>query len=199
MPANAAPWQQELSKPDGSSASLAGAAASGRRKNIFGNICILTYLGMTNINTNTICHTCGHQYPEVSIYGRNLHCTKCIYQKERLDQSKLDKRNAYNKARRQQGSLTDRFTRTKYAAVKRGLSWSLSKEDFINLISKPCHYCQDSLVNYQQGGLDRIDNSLGYEFDNVLPCCTICNKMRNEYLTVREMELVASYIKEIRQ
>lgn len=47
-----------------------------------------------------------------------------------------------------------------------------------NIFSKPCHYCGES--NWLNIGCDRIDNSLPHTPENVVPCCTDCNKERNQ-------------------
>ena len=45
-----------------------------------------------------------------------------------------------------------------------------------NIFSQPCHYCGES--DWTKLGCDRIDNSLPHTPDNVVPCCTECNKKR---------------------
>jgi len=54
-------------------------------------------------------------------------------------------------------------------------------EDIQHLINSICYYCGEA-----SQGLDRIDNSVGYTKDNVLPCCGRCNKTRGEDWTVEE-------------
>lgn len=78
-----------------------------------------------------------------------------------------------------------RFRRAKYKAKERGLSFTLSKEEFMVYLEQPCFYCGDSTVS-SGVGLDRINNSLGYELENVLPCCASCNKTRGDRHTVEE-------------
>lgn len=71
-----------------------------------------------------------------------------------------------------------------------GKNFSLSYEDFKNLIFKNCSYC-NSEPSYKYcktkigvpilyNGLDRVDSSQGYELDNVVTCCAICNRMKLE-------------------
>jgi hypothetical protein len=55
-------------------------------------------------------------------------------------------------------------------------------------ISKNCFYCKAepiqkcSWVGYDNdfvyNGIDRVDNSKGYEINNCVPCCIICNKSK---------------------
>jgi hypothetical protein len=76
----------------------------------------------------------------------------------------------------------------KRQAEKRNKSWNIPKDDFRKLTKLPCHYCGtppsqscgSSRGNgkYVYNGLDRVDNNLGYELENVVPCCGYCNYMK---------------------
>ena len=46
-----------------------------------------------------------------------------------------------------------------------------------NIFSKPCHYCGET--DWNSIGCDRINNSKPHTPDNVVPCCTECNRKRN--------------------
>ena len=41
---------------------------------------------------------------------------------------------------------------------------------------KPCYYCGSIIETV---GVDRVDNNKGYTLDNVVPCCSKCNYMKN--------------------
>ena len=51
----------------------------------------------------------------------------------------------------------------------------LTFEEFKSFWQLPCHYCGAEIETI---GLDRIDNSLGYKLDNVIPCCLRCNILK---------------------
>lgn len=81
-------------------------------------------------------------------------------------------------------------------ARRRDLEFSLSKEAFLKLTKESCFYCNQlpasSIVNhgpnmkdrnvehskYVFNGVDRVDNTIGYIENNVVPCCKICNLMK---------------------
>ena len=63
----------------------------------------------------------------------------------------------------------------KSSAHCRNLTITLSAEEIVDIIHKPCVYCGAEKAN----GIDRIDSSKGYIQENVVPCCSICNWMKN--------------------
>lgn len=72
-------------------------------------------------------------------------------------------------------------------AKKRNLTFNINKDDFISLTKQKCKYCGSNPTNkinikgkdsYYYNGLDRVDNSIGYEISNVVPCCKTCNTMK---------------------
>jgi hypothetical protein len=79
------------------------------------------------------------------------------------------------------------FWRSRFEARKvKKLVWTITKEDFAALRKLLCVYCDGSLPEVGIG-LDRINNNLGYTKNNVVPCCTICNKIKNNILTYDQM------------
>lgn len=86
-------------------------------------------------------------------------------------------------------------------AKRSGKIFNLTKEQFRDLVNKNCYYCNSSPSNvandkncngsYKYNGIDRVDNSSGYELDNVVPCCKRCNVAKSnmsqkEFLTLIE-------------
>lgn len=74
--------------------------------------------------------------------------------------------------------------RYKRDARKRSRVFDLTQEEFRQITSEPCHYCGAEPATviktsgngaYTYNGLDRLDNGKGYEWSNVVPCCSHCN------------------------
>jgi hypothetical protein len=65
----------------------------------------------------------------------------------------------------------------KQDAIKRGLSFSLTRDEFFYLLNHSCYYCGGMRVG-TRSGIDRVDNSLGYTRKNSVPCCKICNRAK---------------------
>lgn len=85
----------------------------------------------------------------------------------------------------------------KRGAIDRNIDFNLSFEDFNKIIQKNCYYCNSepkppsseklkARGNTQQptfyhNGIDRIDPKDGYNIDNIVPCCSMCNYMKHIY------------------
>ena len=69
----------------------------------------------------------------------------------------------------------------KEGADSRGYSWKLQDEEAFDLMIRPCHYCGCEPGTRNKNGLngiDRVDNTRGYEKGNVVPCCGTCNLLK---------------------
>jgi hypothetical protein len=64
------------------------------------------------------------------------------------------------------------------SANSKNLLFELTKEEFIEICSKECFYCGD-IQDKGFNGIDRIDCKGNYVKDNIVPCCEICNWMKN--------------------
>jgi len=93
-------------------------------------------------------------------------------------------------------------TKDKYRAYKatdkkfnRGAP-DFTLDEFLNRLSNAkCVYCGTT----EKLGLDRIDNSKGHTLENTLPCCELCNRVRGNSFTVKEMKLIGIAIKVVRK
>jgi hypothetical protein len=83
--------------------------------------------------------------------------------------------------------------RYKMSAKRRNINWNLSDLEFAKLTKMNCHYCgiapslevKTGFHNMKVNGVDRKNNDIGYENENCLPCCEICNRAKNN-LTYNE-------------
>lgn len=83
------------------------------------------------------------------------------------------------------------FKSYKYGARKRSYNFNLEFEHFSKLINSPCYYCGDE----NSRGVDRKNNSTGYEVKNSIPCCNMCNIMKgtNDFDSfIEKCKLIAS-------
>ena len=81
------------------------------------------------------------------------------------------------------------YGKYKSKAIKRGYSFTLSKEFCFKMFQENCYFCGKlPLQSYKQkgctgeflyNGLDRVDNSLGYLESNIVTCCWKCNAIKH--------------------
>lgn len=132
---------------------------------------------------------CGSQTTVMGVSLRNGHTTSCGC--ARFD-------GALKTAKKMlSGDPRTTSARNVFNGYKDG---NLTFEQFLYLTQKPCHYCGNLpensniynryrhrkstvLTNVSSGdfhynGLDRLDNSLPHNTDNVVPCCKWCNSAK---------------------
>lgn len=73
-------------------------------------------------------------------------------------------------------------------AKDRNIKYNLSDQEFIELISQPCHYCgtlpsntiknKNHMDGFLYSGIDRVNSQEGYNKNNCVPCCEKCNKAK---------------------
>jgi hypothetical protein len=75
-------------------------------------------------------------------------------------------------------------------AAARGYTWMLTRAHAKSLFESDCYYCGDppsnhkdssaGYLSYTYNGIDRVDNTRGYEPDNVVACCFKCNRAKTD-------------------
>lgn len=111
--------------------------------------------------------------------GRTTSCG-CVF---------LAKAKQINRLAPGEAAFRARFQQYNKNAIKRKLIFNLDLNQFKQIVIQNCHYCNSeprlyfmakSIVeNVAMNGIDRKDNNIGYQLDNCLACCKICNLMKN--------------------
>src|SRR5258708_3041704 len=88
-------------------------------------------------------------------------------------------------------ATTQIYHKYKSGAKRRNINFNLHEDDVQALIFNDCYYCncrqsntlnrkrknfEDLVIKYN--GIDRIDNNCGYEKNNCITCCFLCNAMK---------------------
>lgn len=140
--------------------------------NTFGVLTVIELLEKKGerLKANCKCNRCGNlttvRTDHLSTNPKS--CKHCVdnLQKEIAD-------NKYKKVR----PLKRKINSLKGNAKTRNYEFNLTEKQVEEIINKPCHYCGDN----ENISIDRIDSLKPYNIDNVLPCCPICNRMKNKY------------------
>lgn len=137
------------------------------------------------------CKKCSEKKEVTAFYkskrdGISYKCLACHYknktpktrEQSREDQRKYrqghkEKTGTYN--RNYFDSIHGRFKRYQYDSQRYSRRFNLTFEQFSEIVVRPCEYCGSE----KSLGVDRVDSSIGYEIENCVPCCRICNVMKN--------------------
>lgn len=90
------------------------------------------------------------------------------------------------------------YNQYKSGSKRRGYSFNLTKEEFKILIDRGCSYCgappsrerKTGGGSYFYNGIDRLDNSIGYEKGNCITICTKCNFFKGTMNSEEFLELI---------
>lgn len=107
----------------------------------------------------------------------------CLYKISSIENSKKSR----HKIAKRDAAFNSVKSIYKSNAAKRSRSWMIDDALAASLLSSNCHYCGQPPSNiykttyYEQkySGIDRLDNSIGYEEFNVVSCCKICNHAKH--------------------
>lgn len=81
------------------------------------------------------------------------------------------------------------YLRCQKDAIKRGYTFSLSENQYKHTINSKCFYCGADPRKHSNGlvrnGIDRANNTKGYDYNNIVASCTTCNRMKRT-LTMEE-------------
>jgi hypothetical protein len=153
----------------------------------FGRLTILEYLGLNNKRHavwKCVCD-CGNMTNSQSsslIKGMKKSCG-CLM----IELSSQTKNFQRELLRPEIRGITNVYKNYQQGAKSRDIEFNLTLKDFEDNIFKNCHYCgrePQNVINMTHGrqlkynGLDRIENEVGYQNNNILPCCIICNRMK---------------------
>ena len=92
----------------------------------------------------------------------------------------------------------DAYTLTRGQAKARGIEFKITRDEYVELSKLDCRYCGAPPVlkapmgkqqrRVTSNGIDRVDNDIGYVYDNCVPCCEMCNRAKRN---VQVAEFVA--------
>lgn len=118
--------------------------------------------------------------------------------KARKKQYYLSKKEEYKKyGFEYRRTIIGRFKKSKSTAKRSGVIFGLTFEEYSQIISKPCYYCDGFFSKVTAGsGLDKLNPCEGYVVGNCVSCCDTCNTLKNSVFSPEEtMAAVLAIIK----
>lgn len=132
------------------------------------------YLSDNVVPACTPCNIMKFKDNEKDFINRVIHIVTYM----KLFEGTLDS-NLFNFAARAKYSLYEADANNKKAKrvnTKNDYFCDLTEEEFNEIIQDPCAYCgTESESENNIGGIDRVDNTIGYTIENSVSCCTVCN------------------------
>lgn len=89
--------------------------------------------------------------------------------------------NDYSLVTKTVNRLSGGFNAYKKSASRRDIEFNLTQNDFNLITTNDCYLCGKENNEDHINGVDRIDNSKGYCFDLCKACCSVCNRLKNNY------------------
>lgn len=112
------------------------------------------------------------------------------------------KGNTWTRLEYGEAMMNTLFYRYKKDAARRNLSFELTKDEFKFITKQDCFFCgkppsqelkgKSNFGSYIYNGIDRADNSIGYQMSNCIPCCIDCNSIKNA-ITRQMIEKLAGF------
>jgi hypothetical protein len=145
--------------------------------------------GRSYVNWNCLCE-CGVN-KSVGTSNLTRGATKscgCLASELASERFKKNRKDvAFKKGR---ASFNILFSKYKRGASRRSRSFELNKEEFKKLTSGNCHYCGIPPSQIEKGkrtngayvynGVDRVDNTKDYVYNNCVTCCKTCNYAKKD-------------------
>lgn len=134
-----------------------------------------------NINTPTHknCTTCCKEWTIDNFIGDipnvlTKTCKACRLQ-NKIQDERRDKQKQYNTAKQNQFANYSQYIKD---ACKKNIPFDFTFDQFKNIVCNPCYYC--GIIEADKGfnGIDRKNSHVGYETENCVSCCKMCNNMK---------------------
>lgn len=131
-----------------------------------------------------LCETV-HEFPSYYFTRNHVSCKCEAWQK------KYSEKTGRKYLPNYQSHVNIIYNNYRRSAKDRNLTFNLTKEEFREIIEQDCSYCgakprvrhtiKSLYGEYSSNGVDRVDSSIGYEKDNCVPCCSMCNMAKSNH------------------
>jgi hypothetical protein len=103
------------------------------------------------------------------------------YLKQNAEQAKKWRENNPEKVKEiyenKKLSMPNQYETYKRSANDRNLIFHINYENYVNIVENSCYYCNE-IQERGFNGIDRINSTIGYEIENCVSCCQMCNYLK---------------------
>lgn len=109
------------------------------------------------------------------------------------DYGEIQNKSGWRKLDKGHSGFIRLFNGYKKSAENRGFDFNLTEAEFRQFTKQNCYYCgiepnstmysggqSSKWSEYIYNGIDRVDNNIGYKFENCVTCCGVCNLMKRD-------------------
>ena len=140
----------------------------------------ITQVLQTTNSTKRLCTLCGNDFEGFKTrYGKeSMTCANCALKQATQDKKREDRVRNYKEenSKNTEGYYKEYIKK----ATLKGREITIDFNDFLNLVTSACYYCNHSSET-ETIGIDRVDNTKGYTKENCVPCCWKCNRIKHTY------------------
>lgn len=138
------------------------------------------------------CQACRNRQSEIRKTDQDIKRKKLYYARNR------DRVGIYGHEYRR--SLQGRFKKARSAAKRAEVLFNISFEQYQEIISAPCFYCEGFFPPVTAGsGLDKMNPSEGYTVNNCVSCCDTCNTLKNDMFSPEETKAAITAIIKVKE
>jgi hypothetical protein len=130
--------------------------------------------------TQRVCVQCGKDFEKFTTrYAKeSVTCGVCTVAQAKQDEKRKDRVRNFRDERYK--NIPQFYKDYILSATKRGYEINLEFDTFSKLVVAECYYCGHKTEG-EVNGIDRVNNSIGYQEDNSVTACWKCNRMKHIY------------------
>lgn len=147
---------------------------------------INSYYNYSEDNCVSCCSICNMMKKDMDVGSFIRKCCEIYDYNFKLIEDK--KRLKYHKDIQLSNKTKSNFQNYERKAKGRNLEFLLIEKQFDFLVAQKCNYCGKNGV-----GVDRLDNNVGYIYENCVACCKYCNNMKRDL----ELEIFIKHVSKI--
>lgn len=149
-------------------------------------------------NRDNICLVCRERDKKNLIIITDVKKSRYSKKLKKAERQRYREKNL-DKIRKKAQTNEAHYSQLRFKAKIHNQEFTLTLDQYkILVIPNSCYYWPTHTLPLYGAGLDRIDNTKGYISENVIPCCTNCNRLRGDRLTVQETKLAVKVVEEFR-
>lgn len=132
-------------------------------------------VGYTITNSVSCCKMCNYLKGSLDVTTFLQRIEHILSYQKRIEENEIRHDDCF-------GNTKDvNYSHYRLAAFQRKKEFKINKEQFEAIISNNCYVCGKKNSENHQNGIDRMDNNIGYLFENCAACCGECNVMKKAY------------------